>query len=1196
MANQRTWTANQQNAITARGGSVIVSAAAGSGKTSVLVERVIRMITDPDPTLRTDVDKLLIVTYTRAAAAELRSRLFTALSDCIRENPSDAGLVRQQALLGKANISTVDSFCSSLAREYFYKLDIDRKYRIGDAGELAVLRADAMRLTLDTMYAEGNSSFFVLVETFATSKSDTALEENINRLYDFIMSHPFPDRWLDEKLQYFDRFTDASTSVWGRIISDYTDEAADYMESLYERGFSAISLEEEIYKKACGLYRSDREFLDRLKDAVKRSCWDDIRTELFSFVPGRFVVRGYADHPLKREASAARDAFKAVVKNLQKLYAQEESMCLYDIELLKDYAAQLFKAVRLFRENYSALKRERNLADYPDLEHWAVELLVDEKTLQRTPLAEEISRRFSEIMVDEFQDANETQDVIFRALSNHDSNLFVVGDVKQSIYGFRHAMPELFIKRKNNSVLYHPENPAFPAKIILEQNFRSEKTLLSAVNYFFTKLMSPSVGDIEYNDEERLYPGLDYQEPDTAPIELDVLDKEGMGETEPAVCEARFIAERIHQLVASGYPVLDNGAYRPVRYGDIAVLMRNMPKAPKYIETLNLCGLRTHSKSGNSFLDSLEIMLISNILRVISNPALDIPLLSTMMSPVFGFDANDLARMRSAHRNGSLYAALTLDAKSGSRKSASFIKELRYYRELSVTLPLSKLINIIYERSSFMAVISALDSASSARNNLRVFLDYARSFEQNTHRGLSAFVNYLDRLVENKSDLQAAASEDNAGSDAITVMSMHSSKGLEFPVVILADLNHGFISDTSEKVLLHPKYGYVQKRYDAANSVSYNTMPYEALSLEIKRSEMSEELRILYVALTRARQKLIAVTTPTYGAKTYLNGIAKKLSGQRNLTPYVVRSANSMSDWMTMCAMIHPDGAPLRGMIDTEVDAEQTADFRFDCRVIDSPLYEDDDPTDVAEKADDAPAEPNEMILDELRRHAGFVYPYDGLQNIPAKVAASALAHKQSVRSGERYLARPAFLVGEKLTGAEKGTALHAFMQFADFAAARQDIGAELSRLTDGGFITELQAQNIDLDSARRFIDSALVSRCLQSDRVYKEYRFTVRIPAEKVSDAPGESLSGETVILQGAVDLAFVEDGRLVIVDYKTDRVKRPEHLREMYAAQLMLYKEALEQCLALPVKECTIYSVRHSAQVVVYDAGDGVRAESDN
>ncbi len=1179
----RTWTANQQSAITARGGSIIVSAAAGSGKTSVLVERVIRMITDPDPEKRIDVDRLLIVTYTRAAAAELRTRLYTALSDCIRSNPADAGLVRQQALLSKANISTVDSFCSSLAREYFYKLDIDRKYRIGDSGELAVLRADAMRLTLDTMYTEGDPKFFTLVETFASPKSDTALEENINRLYDFIMSHPFPNRWLDEKLACFDDFTDPSDSIWGRIVGDYTCDAIDYLESLYDRGYTAISLEEEIYKKACGLYQSDRDFLDRLKDAVMRSCWNDIRDALFSFVPGRFVVRGYTDHPLKLEASAARDAFKDVVKKLQKLYTQDEEMCLYDIELLKDYAAQLFAAVRLFRENFAALKRDRNLADYADLEHWAVELLVDETTLHPTPIAKELSLRFSEIMVDEFQDANETQDVIFRALS--DNNLFVVGDVKQSIYGFRHAMPELFIKRKNNSVLYHPERPAFPAKIILEQNFRSEETLLSAINYFFTKLMSPSVGDIEYNDEERLYPGLEYAAPEEAPIELDVLDKELMGEKDAAVCEAQFIAERIRKLIASGYPVLDGDGYRPVCCGDIAVLMRNMStKASKYIETLNICGLRTHSKSGNGFLDSLEIMLISNLLRVISNPAQDIPLLSVLMSPVFGFDANDLARMRAAHRYGSLYVALTLDANAGYRKSAAFIEELRYYREMSVTLPLSKLINLIYERSSFMTVVSALDNVSSARNNLRVFLDYAKSFEMNTHKGLSAFINYLDRLIENKSDLQSAATEDNAGDDAVTVMSMHSSKGLEFPVVILADLNHSFVSDTSEKVLLHPKYGYVQKRCDTANGVSYNTMPYEALSLEIKRSELSEELRILYVALTRARQKLIAVTTPTYGAKSYLSGIAKKLFGKSTLTPYVVRSANSMADWVAMCAMVHPDGGALRDYADAEVDTQPTADFGFDCFVVDAPLYDDTENESTEATTALSDVEPNELILQQLHRHAAFVYPYEDLQGIPAKVAASALAHKHSSRSGERILARPAFLTNEKLNAAEKGTALHAFMQFADFAAARKDIKEELCRLTENGFLTEQQAQSIDLERAQRFIESALVTRCLNADAVYKEYRFTIRIPAEKVSDRQSEKLSGETVILQGAVDLAFVEDGALVIVDYKTDRVKDPEQLRDMYAEQLMLYKEALEQCLKLPVKECTIYSVRHSAEVEIY------------
>ncbi|MBQ7218412.1 MAG: PD-(D/E)XK nuclease family protein, partial [Ruminococcus sp.] len=606
-------------------------------------------------------------------------------------------------------------------------------------------------------------------------------------------------------------------------------------------------------------------------------------------------------------------------------------------------------------------------------------------------------------------------------------------------------------------------------------------------------------------------------------------------------------------------------------------------KAPKYIETLNLCGLRTHSKSGDSFLDSLEIMLIANLLRVISNPALDIELLSVLMSPVFGFDANDLARMRSHSPRGSLYAALIHDAQAGNKKSTDFLSELRYYREMSVTLPLSKLINLIYERASFMTVISAMDTASSARNNLRVFHEYARNYEQNTHKGLSAFINYLDRLSENKSDLQSAAAEDNAGSDAITVMSMHSSKGLEFPVVILAEMSHGFVSDTTEKVLLHPRYGYVQKRFDKELSVSYNTMPYEALSLEIKRSELSEELRILYVALTRARQKLIAVSTPTYGVATYLGGIMKKLSGERNLTPYIVRSANSMSDWLTMCAMLHPDGAPLRGYIDAEIDFDRDADFRFDCAVIDEPFDEITADDIVQSDDDETPVEANRLIIDELTRHAEFVYPYEGLNALPVKVAASTLAHRQNFRA-ERYLSRPAFLSNEKLNSAEKGTALHAFMQFADFAEAREDIKAELDRLVSGGFITGIQADSIDLARARAFIDGSIVSRCLNAEAVYKEYRFNVRIPAHMVSEEIAHAYPDETVILQGAVDLAFVENGELVIVDYKTDRVKHPEQLREMYATQLMLYKEALTQCLGLPVKECTIYSVRHSAEVEVY------------
>lgn len=1177
---KRNWTAHQLDAITVRGGSVIVSAAAGSGKTAVLVERVIRLITDTENGV--DADRLLVVTYTRKAAAELKSRLKEALTDCIRKDPSNAFLLRQQSLLSKAHISTVDSFCMSLCKEYFYLLDIDRNIRIADTGELSVMRGDAMRLTLDLLYEKKDPKFHALVETFASARDDSKLENNIYQLYDFLRSHPFPDRWLKEKLSYYTDFNDVADSVWGKIISEYTREAADYLTLLYERAVDAISLDEKLYDKMFPLFDTYRVFCERLQKAASEQGWNDIRDILLSFDQGRLSTpRGYADNPYKIAAASARDLFKDTVKTLQKLYAQEEAMCLYDIERLKDFAEQIFSAVTLFEEHYAMLKKENGVADYADIEHWVLSLILDKDTAEPTPVAREIGSRFDYIMVDEYQDANEVQDTIFKTVSRNEENLFVVGDVKQSIYGFRQAMPELFLKRKNTAYLYHRERPTFPAKIILEKNFRSDSEVLSAVNYFFIKLMSPAVGDIEYNEEEQLVAGAEYAPQAEPAIEYYVVDKEGVGEEDAAIAEARYIAERIHQMVAEGYPVKDGDGYRPATFSDFSVLMRNLSSyGAVYREVFELYGLHTHTESSAGFLGAREIMLMTNFLRVINNPALDIELLSVVMSPVFGFDEDDLARIRIGLRKGSLYAAITLDAEQGNQKSRAFLNELKYYRRLSATMPLYRLITVIFERSSFTSIISASDSSGYALNNLRLLLDYARAFEQNTRRGLSSFVNYLDRLMEDGSDLPAAAGE-SGGDFGVEMMTVHASKGLEFPIVFLANTARKFVSDSSKAVLLHSRYGYAQKLYDPALSASFNTMPRNALAMEKRRGEMSEELRVLYVAMTRAKQKLIMLATPSRPAGTYIAGVAKKLAGQREISPFAVRSVSALSDWLTMCALLHPDGEPLREYAGVSAECDKQADFRLTCGVIDQPF---DDDVDESDNADTAVTEENSAVIDELRLHAEYVYPYEGLSGLPVKVAASSLAHRMTEEAYDRHLDRPAFLQGEKLTSAEKGTALHAFMQYADFAAARENIKAQLQLLTDEGYLTQAQADSVDIEKARSFIDSELVTRCLNADKVYKEYRFNIRIPAKRVDPEIEESLSEETVILQGAVDLAFVEDGELVIVDYKTDRVKAPEDLAERYASQLLLYKDAMEECLSLPVKECLIYSIRHSREVAVY------------
>ncbi len=1178
------WSQNQLNAITARGGSIIVSAAAGSGKTTVLVERVIRMITDSENGV--PADRLLVVTYTRKAAAELKDRLRKALSDCIRSDPANTFLLRQQMLLSKAHISTVDSFCMSVCREYFYLLDIDSSVRIADDGELRVLSADALKLTLDSLYTEGDERFHRLVETFANARSDSRLEAQIKTMHEFLRSHPFPSKWLDDKLAYFTDFKDVSDSQWGRIVAEYTREALDYMERLIGRALDDVSLDEKLDEKLRPVLEGDLIFLENLREAQPKG-WDAFRTVLLGYKPATLrAPTGYTNNPLKVSAAAARDAFKATVRKLSEFYDQEAALCLYDIELLKDYAEQLFKAVKLFNENYAMLKKEHNVADYADIEHWVLELVVDPETLSPTDVARELAARFECIMVDEYQDANEVQDTIFKMISRKEENLFVVGDVKQSIYRFRQAMPELFLNRKNNAVLYHPDDPQFPTKIILEKNYRSDKAVLDAVNFFFRKLMSPAVGEIDYNDEEMLRAGAVYKPAPEPAVELCMVDAKGVGEEEEALAEARVIAERIHEMVADGYPVKvrENGVetYRPAAYGDFAVLMRSLlTHGALYREVFELYGIHTLSESADSFLLSREIMLMTNLLRVINNPALDIELLSVLMCPVFAFDEDDLARIRIGKRRGSLFSAVTLDAEHGNMKSRAFLEELAYYRGLSVTVPLYKLIAVIYERSSFLPILSASDSSGAAANNLRLLLDYARSFEQNTRRGLSSFVGYLDRLIEEEGKLPAAARDAGAES-GVTMMTIHSSKGLEFPICIIADTTHKFFNEAKNDVLLHPRYGYAQKRYDPALQAKFNTLPRRALLLEIERDARSEELRVLYVAMTRAKQKLMMFSTPSKGIKDYLKRIGGRLAGQREISPFVVRAVSSLSDWIVMCALHHPDAKALRDYADIETDFEPESDFTLAVRIADKPLDVAAEEEMTADEADTVVAD--HAVIGELERHLSFEYPYDGLRGLPVKVAASTLAHRYAEKRYDRHLDRPAFLSEEKLTSAEKGTALHAFMQFADFAAARADIATELERLKADGYLTEAQSASIDLERAERFVRSPLVSRCLKAERAYKEYRFNVKLPACRVNPEIDPRFSDEKIVLQGAVDLAFVEDGALVIVDYKTDRVKRPETLRDLYATQLMLYKDALEQCLGLPVKECLIYSVRHSAEVEVY------------
>ncbi|MGN0453520.1 MAG: helicase-exonuclease AddAB subunit AddA [Ruminococcus sp.] len=1175
----RNWTENQRLAIEARRGSLLVSAAAGSGKTAVLVERVMRMVTDTENPV--PIDRLLIVTYTRAAAAELKERISSTLTKLIAENPGNSWYRRQLVCLPYAGISTVDSFCSDLVREFFQRLSISGDYRIGESGELAILKQDALRETADRLYTEGDERFFDLVEAFSSYRDDTKLHNNILKLYEFLRSHPFADVWLAEKLSYYQDAQTATDSVWGKVILDYAKSATDYAIDITNRSIRLLEEEPELMSKVSALIEGDRNFFTNLKHLLEEGTWDEIADFVRSFENGIMRAKGFTDHPVKLKVAANRDIVKDTAKLLRQLFSQNEADCMADIRTQLPIVEKMFEAVMLFDRIYSELKAKKNIADFSDVEHWALQLLVERNEsgeITATDVAELVSSRYSAVMVDEYQDANEVQDIIFGSVSNNGKNLFVVGDVKQSIYGFRQAMPDIFLGRKNALPLYSEEEDNYPSKVILERNFRSRKEVTDFVNFVFTALMSVEAGGLKYNDEEKLFAGASFPEAKSPCVEMHLLDlDEFEEETTAHVAEARHIASVILRMCKESF-ITENGSERHPQFGDFAILMRNMSSyADTYITELRRMGVPAVCDASAGFLGTGEITLAADFIRVVDNPVQDIPLTAVLMSPIYGFTPDDMAHIRAAKRRAPMYFALKEYADSGNVKAKRFISELDYLRSLAVTLPADSFINNLYDRTDLMPVATAL-FGKSAEGNLRLFSEYASDYEQGQSKGIGAFIRYIDRLIAEGSDLEAVHSTAQNSLNAVRLMTIHSSKGLEFPVCILANTALKFRTDSSENVLLHSKYGFASKRRDMNTSASYTTMPREAIAAEIQRSEKSEELRVLYVAMTRAKERLLMFSSKKHLRK-YLADLSSVLISDSVVSPYVVRSAKSLSDWLVTCALLHPNADNLRDYAGVDRPESFICDNtgNFSVQIIDSEDYDIDSSEDSL-TSEIIYEETSNGVEETVKARFEYQYPYEALTCLPQKVTASELAHKHSPKHFSRILKTPAFVKDTPALGTVRGTAMHRFLEKCDFASARRDIKSEINRLVETNNLTGSDAQLLDVEGLLRFVNSDIVTLALETGTYFREYRFTVNMPAAMAdSTLPQEALS-TSVILQGAVDLVVIDSDEAYVVDYKTDRVKSTDELLSMYSKQLELYKYAVEKVLDKKVKKCCIYSVHLS------------------
>ena len=1179
------WTENQRNAINARNGAVLVSAAAGSGKTAVLVERVIDMITDPVNPV--DADRFLVVTYTRAAAGEMKERIAARIEELLANDPHNGNLHRQQLLLGRAAISTIHSFCGDLVREYFYTLDIPGDFRIGEEQELTILKNTAMQNVLERKYEEKDPVFENTVEVFSSVRDDKILQEIVLMLYEFLRSHPFPENWIMEKIAMYDPSLTAAETQWGKVILKRAKMSALFIKSLNEVSQRMLLDEAALNGSSFGdTVRDDGAFIDILISRIEEGDWDEVIHCLGTYSPGTLrAPRGYTDNDVKVAVSDYRKIVKSTIDEIKGLFFRTSKECMEDIADLSPVVGKLFEVMQLFDAEFSALKKDKALADFSDLEHWALRLLVENTDggIKPSEIAQNVSSRFDYVMVDEYQDANTIQDTIFKAVSDNDRKLFVVGDVKQSIYRFRQAMPEIFIGRKNRYTLYNPQNEVYPAKIILDRNFRSREGVTEAVNFVFKNLMSADVGDIDYTDEEKLVAGASYPPDSANAVSFHLLQLNGSQTEDKDIEEARYIGNLIYKMMATETVSDKNGRRKPC-FGDFCILLRGArAHGQVFVEELSKMGISAFSETSDSLFNAYEIQVVLSLLRVIDNPVQDIPLAAVLMSPIFGFTADELARYRVNAPKGTLYSVLLNEVQSGNEKASVFLQQLARLRNFSAQVTTDEMLNRIYEETSYPDIVMADEDGEYRRKNLRILLQYAKNYEQAGYRGLSGFIKFMDRLQDNGCDLAAADRRSETGDNAVHIMTIHKSKGLEYPFCIVANLARKINSDRTNEVLLHNELGLGVRRKDDKLLCRYTTMPREAVALEIKRNEMSEELRVLYVAMTRARERLVLVAS-VKDVEKYLSNVAKRLAYDGVVSPYTVSSAKQICDWIVDCLLVHPCGSILRNkanyngavfdgktpdwdiIIQEDLSAvESNADINGNKPIGESEVFEADFEEEREQTADDILAILNEKLSSE--------YMYEQMTKIPVKVSASAVAHKQS---GADFIAvsKPQFLQGDRLSGAERGTALHTFMQYCDFYKAILSVEDEIARLTEKGFITQEQAGVIDRSRVESFLHSELMQRMFDSDMLEREYRFTVEIPAGVADESLPFPYSEELIILQGAVDGIFEENGNIIIVDYKTDRISHIEQLAEKYAPQLKLYKLAIEQTTGKRVAQCMLYS----------------------
>ena len=1228
------WTQEQKQAIYEKENNILVAAAAGSGKTAVLVERIINKILNEN----IDIDKLLVVTFTNAAASEMRERVLSAIYKKIDENPEDERLQRQVTLLSKASICTIDSFCLDVVRNNFFEIDISQNFRIGDTTEIEILKQDVLEELFEEKYESEDKDFSKLINTYTSYKDDTPLKELILKIYTYIQSNPFPEKWLNEKIEMFNLESnleqDFSKTIWGKLLLKNIEEILQDGIIKLENERKNLSKYAELLKYE-QIINDDIDQLEMLK--ANLDSWDKAYTISTNIKFKTWSVDKKITTEAKDIAKVTRDAVKDSIKKIkEKILIFDSKEANEDINDMYEVLKKLEQVILEFGEKFTKRKKEKNIVDFSDVEHFALQILLDREG-KPTEIAKKYQERFEEIAIDEYQDSNLVQEYILTSISRG-NNIFMVGDVKQSIYKFRQARPDLFLSKYKTYKLKQDKQADDNLKIQLFKNFRSRKEVLDFSNMIFTNIMSEELGELNYTIEEYLNLGANYEDTNQdLRTEIDILnidenldtqnecnqnenteyankltsyensenidDEEETERVENIELEAKFVANRIKQLIDGKFQIYDakKQEKRDIKYKDIVVLLRST-KEPAPIfekEILNL-GMPVFSDSSSEYLESIEIQTIMSLLKIIDNPLQEIPLVSVMRSVIGGFTDNELVQIRLSDKYDNFYntilkAKKDVDSKLRN-KIDTFLNNLEKWRKEQEYLSLDELIWKIYNDTGYYNYVGLMTNGELRQANLKILFERAKQCESISFKGLFNFINYIEKIKTSSKDMDSAKVI-GENDDVIRIMSIHKSKGLEFSVVFLSGTGKQFnMQDLNNKILLHPEIGIGVKYIDYDRQIEYDTLSKQAMKNQIMLETLSEEMRVLYVALTRAKEKLIITGYSTSEKQKEIDEIVYKYD---KLNHILLKKYKSYLDWIKLVYLYNQEEMKKLSIIQT-YDKNQILKM---CKK--SEEKQENSADDILKKLSEEKInkEEQEKIVQILE----YEYKYKNSITTPTSTTVTEIkelilnGHRQKRTSttpkkaeieepitggndrfqaiNEPTLKVPKFLQTDKdikITNAEKGTLVHLCMQKLDLSKSiytLNDIKELVSKLEAKKIITSKEAEAININKVYQFTKSKIWDEMIKAKEVQREKSFYINIPAKEIYNQDID----EKLLVQGVIDLYYInQNNELILVDFKTDYVedRNEQILVDKYKIQLELYKRALESALERKVDKVYIYS----------------------